>query len=68
MLGIRPIKVMIQSVLCEQAPSHSMHHHFCMAELLHILQILYKNLLMDFTFVMYAENSGVFLVNCKILK
>ena len=34
-VGRPPIEMIMQTVLCEQAPSHRMHNHFCMAELLH---------------------------------
>ena len=33
-VGVRPIEIIAQSVLCEQAPTDKLYNHFCMAELL----------------------------------
>jgi len=37
MSGVRPIEIIIQYALSEQAPTSILHNHFCMAELLQIL-------------------------------
>ena len=34
MSGIRPIEMIAQVALCEQAPTSNPHNYFCMAELL----------------------------------
>lgn len=34
MLGVRPIEMIVQTFLSEQAPTVNLHNHFCMAELL----------------------------------
>ena len=48
MSGIRPIEMIVQTALSEQAPTVISHNHFCMAELLQIKLFLCENILTIF--------------------
>ena len=52
MSGDRLIEMIIQIVLCEQAPTDSLYNYFCMAEL---LQKLEKNVKFLLTNVKYGD-------------
>ena len=37
MSGVRPIEMIVEAALSEQAPTDTLYNHFCMAELLQIV-------------------------------
>lgn len=60
MSGVRPIEMIVQVALSEQAPTGNLYNHFCMAELLQVPRLFLNYLLTFLSWTMIGMCCYIF--------